>query len=77
MGAGNPTISGETKTQVRAACQPWQPHNITLPTKIHIVKAMVFPDHKESDATEWLNNNKSYPTLGKRLEEVWEHVNAA
>ena len=27
MGAGNPTISGETETQVRAACQPRQPHN--------------------------------------------------
>ena len=28
MGAGNPTISRETKTQVPAACQPqpWQPH---------------------------------------------------
>ena len=26
MGAGNPTISGETETQVPAACQPWQPH---------------------------------------------------
>ena len=26
MGAGNPTISGETKTQVWAACQPQQPH---------------------------------------------------
>ena len=25
MGAGNPTISGETKTQVRAACQPGSP----------------------------------------------------
>ena len=30
MGAGNPTISRETKTQVRAACQPWQPHNLHL-----------------------------------------------
>ena len=26
MGAGNPTISRETETQVRAACQPRQPH---------------------------------------------------
>ena len=26
MGAGNPTISRETKTQVPAACQPQQPH---------------------------------------------------
>ena len=26
MGAGNPTISGETETQVRAACQPQQLH---------------------------------------------------
>ena len=26
MGAGNPTISGETETQVQAACQPQQPH---------------------------------------------------
>ena len=26
MGAGNPTISGETETQVWAACQPRQPH---------------------------------------------------
>ena len=26
MGAGNPTISGETETQVQAACQPRQPH---------------------------------------------------
>ena len=28
MGAGNPTISGETKTQVRAACQPRQPYTL-------------------------------------------------
>ena len=28
MGAGNPTISGETETQVRAACQPRQPHTL-------------------------------------------------
>ena len=27
MGAGNPTISRETETQVRAACQPRQPHS--------------------------------------------------
>ena len=27
MGAGNPTISRETETQVPAACQPRQPHN--------------------------------------------------
>ena len=26
MGAGNPTISRETKTQVRASCQPRHPH---------------------------------------------------
>ena len=26
MGAGNPTISGETEAQVRAACQLRQPH---------------------------------------------------
>ena len=26
MGVGNPTISGETETQVWAACRPWQPH---------------------------------------------------
>ena len=32
MGAGNPTISRETETQVPAACQPqpWQPHIIKL-----------------------------------------------
>ena len=32
MGAGNPTISRETKTQVPAACQPqpWQAHIIKL-----------------------------------------------
>ena len=32
MGAGNPTISWETETQVLAACQPqpWQPHIIKL-----------------------------------------------
>ena len=28
IGAGNPTISRETETQVRAACQPQQPHII-------------------------------------------------
>ena len=27
MGAGNPTISGDTETQVRASCQPRQPHS--------------------------------------------------
>ena len=43
MGTGNPTISRETETQVRAACQPRQPH-----TKIQIswyryqVGAMIF-----------------------------------
>ena len=30
IGAGNPTISRETKTQVPAACQPWQPHSLHL-----------------------------------------------
>ena len=32
VGAGNPTISQETETQVPAACQPqpWQPHIIKL-----------------------------------------------
>ena len=30
MGAGNPTIPRETDTQVRAACQPRQPHNLKL-----------------------------------------------
>ena len=29
IGAGNPTISWETETQVQAACQPWQPHGTT------------------------------------------------
>ena len=28
MGVGNPTISRETETQVRAACQPRQPHRL-------------------------------------------------
>ena len=31
MGVGNPTISGETKSQVWAACQPRQPHSLDLP----------------------------------------------
>ena len=30
MGAGNPTISGKTETQVQAACQPRQPHKHRL-----------------------------------------------
>ena len=30
MGAGNPTVSGETETQVPAACQPRQPHTWTV-----------------------------------------------
>ena len=28
MGAGNPTISRETETQVWVACQPRQPHTV-------------------------------------------------
>ena len=35
MRAGNPTISGETKTQVQAACQPPQPHRRNTANKYH------------------------------------------
>ena len=35
MGAGNPTISLETETQVPAACQPRQPHKCCVEEGIH------------------------------------------
>ena len=42
MGAGNPTISRETETQVPAACQPQQPH-------IKLISQLQKPTRKISD----------------------------
>ena len=58
MGAANPTISGETETQVRAACQPQQPYrnNLSSPCKEEAKfsrsptwwKLVVEAEHKEN-----------------------------
>ena len=70
MGAGNPTILGETETQVRAACQPWQPHKyllmkekeehekIGLKLNIHKTKIMV-----SGPITSWQIDEETMETM--------------
>ena len=47
MGAGNPTISGETETQVWAACQPQQPH--IMAESEEELKSLLMKVKKESE----------------------------
>ena len=71
MGAGNPTISGETETQVPAACQP---HNdLTWKDVMYILGQMLTPDSKArvlgkvaAYGDEWLGTE----SVGKREDEI-------
>ena len=58
MGAGNPTISGETETQVRAACQPRQPHNNKIYNTPLNVKRNTYP--KKSEESRPYNDVNTY-----------------
>ena len=56
MGAGNPTISGETKTQVQASCQPRQPHKKPYQPTLTIVKQgkeLQQTSHQRACKQEW------------------------
>ena len=71
MGEGNPTISGETETQVRAACQP---HNdLTWKDVMYILGQTLTPDSKAqvlgkavAYGDEWLGTK----SVGKREGEI-------
>ena len=58
MGAGNPTISGETETQVRATCQPRQPHNTSS------VRSTLL-------ATPWTVARQAPLSMGFPRQEYW------
>ena len=48
MGVGNPTISRETETQVRATCQPRKPHtHIVEKNFISKLNEMIFTNKNE------------------------------
>ena len=58
MGAGNPTISWETETQVWATCQPWQPHNTSSVRSILLV-------------TPWTVARQAPLSMGFPRQEYW------
>ena len=55
MGAGNPTISGETETQVRAACQPRQPHMC-----IYYLFICLFSEMFEKIQMSWYSTHRNF-----------------
>ena len=54
-GAGNPTISGETETQVPAACQPRQPHMC-----IYYLFICLFSEMFEKIQMSWYSAHRNF-----------------